>query len=277
SLGFLATQLENVGTIQNKGLEFTVNGNIVRSRTVDWNVRVNLSLLKSEALDVGDTPIDVGNGALVKNGYPVPGYWGPRVVNANEFADPVVSDTAEFLGKVYPDQIWGLQTTLTLWSRLTVDALGEIQKGAYLANWIGYQGARRGIWQPCYSVEAKLRAAAGGDAGALSDVTALQRAQCALNRANQNDRFFIEPSDFFKIRNLSLTYDVPTQVLGSFLRARKLAVTASVRNLLTSTDYTGSDPEVKDARDSGPTALGRRDYYNLPPIRTWFFSVRMGF
>jgi hypothetical protein len=34
---------------------------------------------------------------------------------------------------------------------------------------------------------------------------------------------------------------------------------------------------VKDARDSGPTALGRRDYYNLPPIRTWFFSVRMGF
>jgi len=275
--GFLNAQLENVGTIENKGLELTVNGNIIRSQTVDWNVRVNLSLLKSEAIDVGDVPIDVANGALVRNGYPVPGYWGPRVVNANEFANPIVSDTAEFLGRVYPNQIWGFQTTLTLFNRLTVDALGELQSGAYLANWIGYQGARRGAWQPCYDVEAKLRAAAGGDANALNDVTALWRAKCALNRSSQNDRFWIEPSDFFKLRNVSLTYDVPTRLLGGFLRARKLAVTAAVRNALTITDYSGSDPEVKDSRDSGPTALGRRDYYNLPPIRTWFFSVRMGF
>ncbi len=277
SLGFLASQLENVGTIQNQGLEFTVNGNVVRSRAVDFNVRVNLSLMKSNTIDVGDTPISVGNGAEVRNGYPVPGYWGRRVLNANEFADPVVSDTAEFLGNVYPNQIWGLQTTVTLWNRLTVDALGEIQNGGHLANWIGYQGARRGIWQPCYAVENKLRAAAAGDAAALGDVTALDRAKCAIDRAKMDDRFWVEATDFLKIRNVSVTYDVPTRLLGSFLRVRRLAVTASVRNLLTSTDYAGSDPESKDARDSGPTALGRRDYYNLPPLRTWFFSVRMGF
>lgn len=275
SEGFLSAQLENVGTIENRGLELALNASLLRTRAVDWNARVNLSLLRSEALDVGDVPIDVGNGAQVRNGYPVPGYWGRRIQNPDAFADPIVSDTSEYLGRVYPNQVWGLQTTVTLLGRLTVDALGEVQRGANLANWVGYQNANRGVWQPCYDVQAKLRAKAAGDAGALADVTARDRGRCSTDRLVYNDRFWIEPSDFFKIRNVSVTYDVPPSATR-FLRTRTMSVTAAVRNLFTSTDYTGSDPEVKDARDSGPTALGRRDYYNLPPLRTFLFSVRMG-
>jgi TonB-linked SusC/RagA family outer membrane protein len=275
SEGFTAPQLENVGTVENQGVELSLNAGIIQSSKVDWNVRVNFSRLKSEAIDVGDVPIDVGNGAQVRNGYPVPGYWGRKIQNPDDFANPIVSDTAEYLGRVYPNQIWGLQTTLALFRRVTLDALGELQSGANLANWVGYQGGLRGIWQPCYATQAKLREAATNPS-ALDDVTALERGRCAIDRTVQNDRFWIEPSDFFKIRNVSLTYDA-TGLLGKTIGARNLAVTAAVRNLYTSTDYSGSDPEVKDSRDSGPTALGRRDYYNFPPLRTFFFSVRMGF
>ncbi|MBS1241698.1 MAG: TonB-dependent outer membrane protein, SusC/RagA, partial [Gemmatimonadetes bacterium] len=276
SEGFTAPQLENVGTVETQGLEMSINAGIIQSSKVDWNIRVNFSQLRSEAIDVGDVPIDVSNGAQVRNGYPVPGYWGRKIQNPDDFANPIVSDTAEYLGRVYPNQIWGLQTTLALFRRVTIDALGEIQSGANLANWVGYQNANRGIWQPCYATQAKLRDAAAGNASALDDVTALERGRCAIDRTVQNDRFWIEPSDFFKIRNLSLTYDA-SSLIGSKMGARNVAVTAAVRNLFTDTDYSGSDPEVTDARDSGPTALGRRDYYNLAPLRTFFFSVRMGF
>ena len=54
------------------------------------------------------------------------------------------------------------------------------------------------------------------------------------------------------------------------------------RNLLTFTDYTGADPEGNDGSDQLGNQLsggefGRRDYYQLPPQRTFSLSARVTF
>ena len=54
----------------------------------------------------------------------------------------------------------------------------------------------------------------------------------------------------------------------------------AARNLLTITDYSGTDPEVQDFADAtgnqlGGGEFGRRDYYQIPNPRTYTLSIRV--
>jgi len=80
--------------------------------------------------------------------------------------------------------------------------------------------------------------------------------------------WFVEPGSFLKLRELTLRYDVPARAL-SRLRAigvRGLSVSLIGRNLWTSTDYSGYDPEVG-------TATLRLDDFIYPRFRTVTGSV----
>jgi hypothetical protein len=81
----------------------------------------------------------------------------------------------------------------------------------------------------------------------------------------------VEKSDFFKLRSVSLTWDVPTRFVPG---SRNAALTLAGRNLWTSTKYSGTDPEVADQSDN---TFSRRDYYVFPTYRTFLASVRVGF
>jgi hypothetical protein len=138
-------------------------------------------------------------------------------------------------------------------------------------NYIGYQNALRGVWRACIPVQKKIIAAMEGDASALNDVTARDRARCAVDRTQQNSDFWLESTDFFKLRHVSLTYTLPTR----FLRGVKTAsLTVAGRNLWTSTDYSGLDPESADLQDD---TFARREYYQLPALRSFTTSVRLTF
>jgi TonB-dependent starch-binding outer membrane protein SusC len=102
-------------------------------------------------------------------------------------------------------------------------------------------------------------------------VTALERGKCAVDRTQQEADFWVQSADFFKLRSISATYQVPPRLVPG---ARTANFTLAGRNLFTITDYDGVDPEVADQRDS---SFGRREYYNLPPMRTVQASLRVSF
>lgn len=271
SQGFLNRQLENVGEVQNTGLEARIDGVMVQTNAIDWRARLNYTDIRSEAVDLGDeTEISLDLRNYVKVGYPVPAYFGKKITNPDAFEDPTVESFA-YLGSSYPNRIVGVGTTLTLFDRLTFDVLGEHQSGGFLANWVGYQNALRGVWKECHPVQQRLIAFQKGDASALSGVTALERARCAIDRTQQDADFWVESTDFFKLRTLSVSYDVPR---GWVPGARSARLSVAGRNLFTSTGYTGLDPEVTDSRDAD---FARREYYNLPPVRTFTASLRVSF
>jgi TonB-dependent starch-binding outer membrane protein SusC len=272
SEGFPERQLENIGELENRGIELRLDGGIIASPTVDWRVRVNYSTTRSKALDLRGEEVAVGLNNFVKEGEPVPGVYGALVLNPDEFADPIiVADT--LIGPTYPTRTISFGSTLGLFNRVSLEVLGEFQGGHYLQNFTGYQNANRFVWRPCYEEQQKLRAAAAGDASALADVTALERARCAVDRTKQDSDFFIEKADFFKLRTASLSYLLPQQWTGG----RTASLTLAARNLFKITDYTGIDPEVSDLGDSGLNGLSRREYYNLPPTRSFLASLRVTF
>lgn len=282
TLGFIQSQLENVGELRNSGIEAQLDALVVDFPSFSWRTRIGYTALKGEVVDLGGREIYTGLNTWAKEGFPIGAYFGTKITNPGEIAEPVLEEDA-YLGNVYPDRIWSFGTTLKLMGNLSLDVLGEYQGGGMLANWVGYQNARRGIWRPCYDVQAKLRAAELGPDGkagtgdevasALNDVTAMERAKCAIDRTKMNDNFWIQATDFFKLRSASLTYNLPSRFLPG---ARSASLTLAGRNLFTSTDYEGTDPEVRDARDQGGN-IGRRDYYNLPPMRSYTASLRVSF
>jgi TonB-linked SusC/RagA family outer membrane protein len=272
SEGFQDRQLENVGELENRGIEVRLDGGIIATPTVDWRMRLNYATTKGKALDLGGEVVAVGLNNFVEEGSPVPGVYGALVLNPNELAEPItVADT--LIGPTYPTRTISIGSSLGLFNRVSLEVLGEFQGGHYLQNFTGYQNANRFVWRPCYEAQQKLRAAAAGDATALNDVTALERARCAIDRTKQDSDFFIEQADFFKLRTASLTYLLPQRWVGG----RNASLTLAARNLFKITDYSGIDPEVSDLGDSGLNGISRREYYNLPPTRSFLASLRVTF
>ena len=291
SEGFLVNRTENIGALENSGWEFQLTGALLRSASLEWRARANLSFQHSKALQVDDDPaidptrcIYVGLYSNICEGEQVPVLRAKRIMNPDAFADPViVADTT--IGPTYPTRLIGLGTTIDIGSSVHVDALMEGQFGHYLPNYTGYQNERRGSWFPCFDIQEKMIAARRGDATALNDVTALQRARCSIKTASStinagygyDSDWWIEKADFWRLRSISLSYDIPETLLNW---GRNATVTVAGRNLLTITDYTGTDPEVQDFADAtgnqaGGGEFGRRDYYQIPNPRTYTLSIRV--
>jgi hypothetical protein len=131
-------------------------------------------------------------------------------------------------------------------------------------------------------VQQKLRQALGPDAtagtaddvpSAIADVTARDRGRCAIDRTVQNSDFWISKTDYFKLRSVSLSYQIPQRFVPG---GRSATLTVAGRNLFKSTKYDGPDPESYDAQDAGNN-LGRREYYQLPPFKTVVVTLRTTF
>jgi len=87
---------------------------------------------------------------------------------------------------------------------------------------------------------------------------------------------YIESASFLKLREITLTYELPTSLLqGIWHGARYGRLSVSGRNLFTISPYTGLDPEVSNF---GNQPVARNiDVAPFPPSRSFWFAVDVGF
>jgi len=87
---------------------------------------------------------------------------------------------------------------------------------------------------------------------------------------------YIEDASFLKLRELSLSMQVPDRYLrGGLLGAKSLRLSLAGRNLLTWQRYSGLDPEVGNL---GNAAIRNNlDVAAYPPSRSIFFEISAGF
>jgi len=272
SLGFSSSQLMNVGTLENSGLELTLSGDMIRRENLKVSAKVGMTTLKSNAVNVGGQTLTIfTNGrTYVQAGYPVPSYMGKRVTNPDAHAAPIYA-AFDYIGSVFATRTYNPSLTVQFFKRYTIEALGEWQLGGHNMNAAGYQNANLRVWRPCFAAQAALVKAAAGDSSALAPFTAMERARCTINSSERDYSLWVEKADFFKLRSLSATIDLPTKYMPG---SRNAALTISGRNLFKKTDYTGFDPESADKTDN---TFGRRDYYTFGPYKTFLVSLRVGF
>lgn len=285
SLGFTST-IRNVGSVQNKGVEFSLAADVI-DRAFKWDVSANLSINRNKVLKLNDG-LDILGGTfsisfinddanILREGQPIGRFWGYVEEGYDENGKIVYKDldndgAISILDKTYigdpnPDFIYGFNSfmsyknfELTLFIQGTqgndlfnISAIGntlDYNYGLNMPKEVFYNH-----WTP-ENPNAKYPV--------ISRTTS----------ARVSDRF-VEDGSYLRLRNIQLAYNLT----GDFLKSdwiRNIQVYASGQNLLTLTKYSWWDPEVNSRGGSNSTAQGF-DYYSYPTAKTITFGVRASF
>ncbi len=273
SEGFLNSQLRNVGEFKNTGIEVSLTGVPVALDNLRWEVTGQVSTVNSEVVSLGEAPeFFLGWGSIlgqwVRVGYPIVSLWGENVANPDEIADPVIEED-HYYGPIYPTHILSARTSINLFNRLTIYALGEFHGGQYQFNIMPWQQVRRGLWPECND----LGLQDPDDAAAWGSAPAIWRARCQLPTPNFD--FWMRPSDFFKVRTVSASYLIPDGVIPG---ATGSTLTATVQNPWKWSEGAGIDPELTVGYYGGVgTFPARYEYYQLPAPVMFSVSLRANF
>lgn len=94
----------------------------------------------------------------------------------------------------------------------------------------------------------------------------IHKAEYAHSFNSLGSSYYVEEGDYMRLNSVSLGYDVPKSILAK-IKIRSLRITLAGRKLLTFTNYSGVDPEIRTNRpdrltvDSGRTPVPK--YYTL--------------
>jgi hypothetical protein len=103
----------------------------------------------------------------------------------------------------------------------------------------------------------------------------------SLYNSVQRTGFFVEKGSFVRLRDVTLSYTIANPLKQKWVKS--VVLTASGRNLLTFTNYSGLDPEATTAQDSqGNQTLGTGsnigvDYFGVPNLRSYQFGINLQF
>lgn len=134
SLGYLQNPFVNIGELNNRGIEVGVTGQILRTRPLAWETRINLNTLNSKIVSLGGVA-PFGTLNRFTEGYQ-PGAFVSKRIRSIDVANSrvAVADTFEVVGNVLPNFEAGWTNTFTLFRDLRVNALVDTKRGFYLYN-----------------------------------------------------------------------------------------------------------------------------------------------
>ena len=275
STGF-NTAIFNGGVMTTTGFEAALQMLPIQNENLTWTSRITFSTDETKVDELPVPPFRAGGFGTALGGFQVEeGKTATQIVGRDTTTienDPrcdgpcpagtrIVTD----IGDVNPDFRMGLSNEVR-WGPVSLYGLLDWQKGGDVINLTA--------WLYDLSRNSKDFAGNCNIPGCLPGET-LGEARLRLY-PGRTSRVWVEDGSFVKLRELTLSYDVPQDLVGRFWSgARYLRLTLSGRNLLTFTDYSGMDPEVSNF---GTQAIGRNiDVAPYPPSRSFWLSVDLGF
>jgi len=187
---------------------------------------------------------------------------------------PVYDTAFKYVGPAVPTRIASFSNTITLFKNWQIYGLLDYQGGHWLFNYKEYNrcvsnnNCKR-LSDPNLSPEER---AVWGTLGGTPTIVTTPMTQT----------LYVERADFVKLRDLSLTYRLPTR-WAQRARAESMNLVVAGHNLALWTDYTGLDPEVNGysnnvARGSGSNSqFVRVDAYANPMVRRYTVSLAATF
>ena len=268
---FSKTILTNVGNVDSKGIEVSLNATPIQTKDWEWNLSYNftwqnmkvknLSLTKGGSqtnVKVGPS-IDAYQFQVLSEGYePYMFYvyhqlYDPETGKPIEGAYADLNDDGEIndadLYRYHspaPKYIMGLSTSLR-YKQLTLGMSFRANIDNYVYNGMGMS---TGAWETVSYNNSQL-----------NNLNTSFLKTGFKTRQYLSD-YYVENASFLKLDNLSLSYNV-----GKINKWASLTVSAMVQNVFTITGYSGTDPEVPNGMDNS--------FYPRP--RTYSLSLGLQF
>ena len=271
SSGFRGVQQANLGRTKNTGIELGLTATPIRRTAFTWDSRVSLSTNKNKLVSFGDTSVkqvqpfaSYGSVQLLRPGYPIAGYWG-RFPQRNPDGTPIfvngvlqLTDTT-YIGPSLPTREIAFSNTFSIFRNFSIYSLFDYKGGHY-----NYRGAEL------------YRCASAQNCRILNDPnTPATELPVYRIGAGTNTPFglYVHKADFVKLRDVSVTYTLPSQWVAR-TRAASMSVTLAGHNLALWSDYPGPDPEVNTY---GNRAFIRGDIYSMPMTRRLTAALNLTF
>jgi TonB-linked SusC/RagA family outer membrane protein len=254
STGYL-TQFLNGGGLRNRGVELMLQVVPVKSGRFEWSSRVGFALNRSEITTLsGEPAFNTGGFGVALGAFRIEEGASATQIVGNDGPKPDGSCcVVRKLGDTEPTFRTFFLNGVS-WGPLRANLLLDWQQGSSIIN----------LTRFLYDL--------------VANTSDWQAGEQRLAEFSQNFRtaVYIEDATFVKLRELTLTYELPASLWSRAFPGLKTArLSVSGRNLLTFTGYSGLDPEVSNF---GNQPIARNiDVAPFPPSRSYWASIELGF
>lgn len=289
-------QTRNEGRIENKGLELTLNQDILSTKDFSWTATLNFSYNRGKVLSLPENVALIQGGqygdifTVAYAGESTTGLAGIDYernaagdVLIDENGLPKISPVKQtYIGNREPDCLLGLGSTFT-WKDLSLSFLLDGRIGGDVANITGrslYSNGQNALLVPYRNRKVVFKGVVDNGDGTYSpNTTPVILDQTTFNNYIYNvSSNFIEDGSYLRMSYVTLAYDFTNLMkrLGSANPIKGLKCSLTGRNLFLLTKYTGADPQVMPSASNGTGSMGI-DNYSVPSLRSFNFNVNVTF
>jgi len=310
SLGLDGAPVANVGTVSNKGFEFSL-GYQQNTGAFQWSLDANASTVKNElvSLGIGKSifgPAFEGNPVTyTEEGQPIAYFYGwvvdrlfqegddlssqpnakPGDIKFKDLAGPadaegnptgpdgkIDANDRTNLGHFLPDFTYGLNFNAN-WKNFDMNLFLQGVSGNEIMN------------TNIYDLEGMTRLFNSGT-GVLDRWTPTNTdtdmPRAVTGDPNGNARVssrFVEDGSYMRLKNITIGYTLPETSLAGFAKGaiRNLRIYITSSNLFTITNYSGYDPEIGIGVQQNNSLATGVDYGQYPQPRTFIGGIQFGF
>lgn len=275
--GYITT-LTNVGILDNKGVEFTLNTINVNTQFFQWTTNFNFTFNRNEIVELYDGKMDIDKSLFVGHSlgeiYVLhsQGIW--QLDEAGEAArygaipgdrkiedldvdgtgpDGVINgDDRQFFGQSNPTMYGGMTNTFTLGN----ESMGYLDLTVFMNYAAGYwvnNGLLR--YQNAYNVWGNMSVDYYKNYWTMdrpSNKYPAPHIGATYSNGDGTDANY-QRGDYLRLKNLELGYSLPNRLMEK-INISSLRFSVSVQNLATLTQFTGYDIEAADKTNTYPGA-----------------------
>ena len=284
---------ENIGEINNKGIEISLNTRNISNENFSWTTDLNFSTSKNEIIKLKNGTDIIGNAApsffstsqtyILREGESIGSFWGLEFLGvfdgtnlpegaaeASDAGDPLFADfdgdgiaDQTIIGDPNPDFTFGITNNFS-YKDFDLSVFFQGVVGGDILN-LNDSVFNSGVSNVSEEFFEEFRA---GNLPTLAD------------RREISSRF-VEDGTYVRLKNIALGYNLPKKMLNS-IGLENVRLSVSAQNLLTFTDYSGPDPEVSffgasGSNNTSSNVVQGHDFGNYPTIKSFNLGVNVKF
>jgi TonB-linked SusC/RagA family outer membrane protein len=303
-----STMLQNIGSVENKGIEFALTTINVDKKDLKWTTSLNFSRNRNKVLSLGavnyqftgnvSSSLYPGGGqfsAILQVGQPIGSFYGYKfggiwqsqtditksgTKQAVKPGDPIyldlngdsaltaASDRA-IIGHALPDFTYGFTSNLTF-HKFSLFVLIQGVQGVNILNENRIETENGSL------LTNKLKYVGSESWNGPGTSNTLPGVGSTLRRGLGVTSDMIEDGSYMRVKTITLSYELPLPKVTSVFKSALIYATG--QNLITITDYSGYDPEVNSYPNSnGNYTSLNTDYNPYPNVKTYLIGLKLGF
>lgn len=291
------SSVQNIGKVENKGIELAINADPVAGQHFQWHTGFNISANRNKVLALNSGAVRITNSdfQVSQVGSPISSFYLLKVIGVFQTQDEVSKSPVQnprvqpgdlkfedanndgritttdrtLVGSPWPDFTWGFDNRFAYKNIALSVSLNGTQGNSVFFHGGSVVLNAAGVQNQLAMVADRWKSLDDPGKGVVQRAV---RNDYAFGISNTS-RYLFDGS-YIKVRNVNLSYSFTPQLI-SRLKLQSLSVYADASNVLVFTDYPSFDPEGSTTGDN--ISRSGIDFFSYPNPRIFSLGIRAAF